>query len=395
MSDIGLNVAEVQDLLQRKVNDVIHEPAYAWANSFRSYMTDADGAPVVRVGIANCSLDTDLWQGLRSPAHVGMYPLGLADVWMHYAAANVRTTRHDGSPNPLAMPETFDDAQGRYGRAVIVSAMLAVNPEVFETYADKIERGDQDPFDYYARATGEVGGIIDRAMGKAALSLIGPDRAVVPMTGKNVAKIIDRTRSDYLRGRYHGPANNHWPQNSVAVLTGLLQFGVSRLSFRDEAWPDGSRRRLFGRYFSMVVFDGQEPASNGDGTALLDADRLGRLRRINDYTDTDPAVTADRYCPYDLTSGDGTSVCGKCIELCPSGALRNSSPRPDGTFDEDILRQKHRFSGGTVDFDAGNCCRDRGQKAQLYDEYVCARCEAICAARGVRRSAEDLERINA
>ena len=35
-----------------------------------------------------------------------------------------------------------------------------------------------------------------------------------------------------------------------------------------------------------------------------------------------------------------------------------------------------------------------GQKAQIYPEYVCARCEAICAARGIRKSPADVARIN-
>jgi len=46
-------------------------------------------------------------------------------------------------------------------------------------------------------------------------------------------------------------------------------------------------------------------------------------------------------------------------------------------------------------FDAGNCIRERGQKSQLHEDYVCARGEAICAARGVRRPAADIQHINA
>ena len=50
-------------------------------------------------------------------------------------------------------------------------------------------------------------------------------------------------------------------------------------------------------------------------------------------------------------------------------------------------------NGGTVDFDFGNCCRERGQKSLLMEEYVCARCETICAAYGIRKSASEIERI--
>ena len=44
--------------------------------------------------------------------------------------------------------------------------------------------------------------------------------------------------------------------------------------------------------------------------------------------------------------------------------------------------------------DFGNCCRERGQKGQLYMDYVCARCEAICAAAGVRKAGDEVNRIN-
>jgi len=388
----AIDQGELQGLLTRKVTEVAREPDYSWGDSFRSFMTEADGTPVVRLAVANCAPDLDVWQGLRNPAQVGMYPIGLPDIWMHYAAANVKSTRYDGSPNPLAMPEPFAGALERYRRAVIASGMLAMNPAVYPAYAEKIEAGDLDPIDYYGRARGEVSGIINKALGKLALSLMARGRAVVPMTGKTVGTVIDRCRSDYFKGRYHGPCNNHYPQNSIAVMTGLLRFGVSRLPFRDEVGPDGTVRRLFGQYGSIVIFDEEDLVTDGSGgVSLLDEDRLAWLRRVNDYTDVAPEVVAERYCTYDLTEADGSSICARCIEACPAGALSNSSPGPDGAHGERLLRQKHRFFEGVLDFDAGNCIRERGQKAQLHEDYVCARCEAICWARGVRRSAADIE----
>lgn len=382
-------------LLESKVVEVVDEPEYNWANHFKTFMTDDEGKPVVRVAITNCPLDTDIWEGLRTPAHVGMYPLTPDDIWKHYACMNVKTTRYDGSPNPLAMPETFDDAMKRFRHLVILCGMLAVNPQVYQIYAEKIERGDEDPFHYYCRATGDVDAIIDKSIGKAALALMGRNRAVVPMTNRNTKVIIDRTRGEYHKGRYHGPCNNHWPNGSLAVMTGLLRFGVNRLPFRDEATENGERHRLFGRYRSIVIFDGEAPATdNAGGITLLGPERMSQLRHMSDYTKATPDVQGQRYCTYNLTRSDGGSMCGMCLSACPSGALRNSTPRPDGTFDADLARQEHRFWNGTIDFDFGNCCRDRGQKAQLYDEYVCARCEAICAARGIRRSASKIQRIN-
>ena len=385
----------LQDLLQSKVAEVIAEPAFNWQSGFCTYRTDDAGAPLVRLAMVNCRIDMDIWHGLRSPALIGMYPLTLADIWTHFAAADLQGTRADGSENPLAMPETFEDAGRRFRRATIFSGMLAINPEVFETYARKIEAGDDDPFDYYGRAAGDVCEIVERALSKVALLLMAPGRAVIPMTERKADLIVERTRADYLNGRYHGPCNNHWPQNSIAVMTGLLKFGVNRLPFRDEVTAEGKRQRLFGRYCSIVVFDGEEPVTDGSGgVSLLDEERLAWLRRITDYTDPDPEVLAARYCNYQTIGSDDSSICGKCLETCPSGALVNSSPLPDGRYEPRVAAQEHRFSEGTLDFDFRNCTRDRLQKQALFDEYVCTRCEAICAADGAKKSRSEIRAIN-
>lgn len=390
-----IDVRELEELLSRKVADVAGHPQHRGESGVDSFMTETGGQPVVRVAIANCAPDMDIWHGLRSPAQVGMHPIGLSDIWMHYAVASIKSTRFDGSPNPLAMPETFEQAVARYKRAVIISAMLAMNPELYDAYAVKIQNGDLQPDDDYCRARGEVSTIINKAIGRLALSLLSSRRAVVPMTDKNVAKVIDGTRGEYFKGRNHGPCNNHYPQGSIAVMTGLLRFGVNRLPFRDEVGPDGKVRRLLGQYASIVIFDEDPPvADSAAGISLLDLERLAWMRRVNDYTDVADEVVGGRYCPYNVTRADGSSVCGECIEACSPDALANSSPRPDGTFEDRLLLQKHRFSDGWLDFDFGNCCRDRGQKTQLYPEYVCARCEAMCAARGVRKSPGEVQKIN-
>ncbi len=395
MSSHRLDHPTLHGLLERKVAEVAGEPAFNWGSDFRPFMTDGRGAPVVRVAVANCRMDMDIWEGLRGPAGVGMYPLGLSDIWKHFAAADMQGTRFDGSDDPLAMPEPFDDACRRFRRAVIISGMLALDPGIFEAYAAKIEAGDSEPIDYYSRVAGDVLRIVEKSLSKVALGLMAPDRAVVPMIEKKVRLIIDRTRAEYLKGRYHGPCNNHWPQNSVAVMTGLLRFGVNRLPFRDEVTAEGARQRLFGRYASLVVFDGERPVADGSGAvSLLDAERLAWMRRVNDYTVTDAEVMAQRYCSYNLVGSDGATICGKCLDGCPSGALANSSPLPEGRFAPAVAAQKHRFREGALDFDFRNCNRDRHQKQMLFDEYVCTRCEALCAAKGARKSRFELRAIN-
>ena len=388
VSYVEISNSQLTSLLQNKVGEVAKEPDYTWNSDFQSFMTDRNGKPVVRVGIANCDLDTDIWEGLRSPANVGMYPLAPEDIWKHHAAASIETTRYDGSPNPLAMPETFEEAKEHLNRVVIISVMLAVNPEMYEAYARKIEEGEEGPFDYYKRATGEVGAIIDKAVAKSSLALMAPGRAVVPMTNRNATTIIDRTRSDYTKNRYHGPCNNHWPQNSIAVMTGLMKFGVGRIPFRDEVDEEGERMRLFGRYQSIVIFDEEDVVSDSsDGISLICPENISTLKKVNDYSNADDEIVSKRYCTYNMTKKDGSTVCGKCLDVCPSNALPNSSPSPEGIFSSALTRQTHRFSGETLDFDFGNCLRYRGQKADIFEEFVCARCEVICAARGIRKPA--------
>ena len=395
MADIKINQELFQTMLQKKINEVADEPEYSWQNNADSYMTNDKGEPVVRVAIANFSPELDIWHHLRSPAMVGRYPLSPADIWEHYAAANFKRTRPDGSSSILALPETFENALARIRRIVIVCGMLAVNPEIYKIYAKKIDHGDDDPFDYYKRATGEVSEIVDKSIGKLALTLMAPNRAVVPMTTNSTAKIIERTRGEYRKGNYHGPCNNHWPQNSIAVMTGLLRFGIHHLPFRDEVDADGSRQRLYGRYRSIVIFDENDPVSDdANGVSLLDHQRLAELHSQNDYTDSSSEAAAERYCTYNLTKKDGKSTCGKCIAACPSNALANSTPGPDGVFTKKIAAQKHRFWEDTLAFDFKNCTSDRYQKAELYEDYVCARCEAICAARGLRKSASAIKGIN-
>ena len=373
------DVGAVQGFLKAKVAALAMEPEFHWHDSASGppYLAEEDGTPAVRTAIANAGLDTDIWRGLRSPAAAGMFPIGFREIWDFYAASNVRRVRPDGSPNYLATPETFEQAMKRFKRAVIVSALLPIAPSIFEVYARKIESGDLDSFDGYSRASSEVGKLVSRAVAKLAVGLLAP--------GRGVGKVADFSLPKSRTGGYHGPCNDPFPQPSVAVLTGLMQFGVSRIPIRDELDANGNVVRMMGQYSSAVVFDESPPVTHGGGGVVhLDSSRMQEARLLSDFTVADEDVVKRRFCAYNRRDdGTGASVCAKCVRFCPSGAIANSSPRPDGRYPESILNQKHRFHEGFLDFDFGNCSKERCDKQNLYSEYACARCVAVCAARGV------------
>ncbi|MFP3952433.1 MAG: hypothetical protein ACLFVP_09885 [Candidatus Bathyarchaeia archaeon] len=164
---------------------------------------------------------------------------------------------------------------------------------------------------------------------------------------------------------------------------GLGPFGVSRLVFRDEVTDRGVKRFL-GPLRSIVIFGAGEIIKDGRGGVIYPTSEWREfLFKLYDFTNTNPNVNRYRFCSYIPLDDEG---CGKCIETCPSGAQRNSSPTPEGDYSSDASGQRHRFWEGEIQFDFGRCCDDRGQMARLYPEWSCAMCATICASKGARRS---------
>ncbi|UCF98280.1 MAG: hypothetical protein JSV89_01795 [Spirochaetaceae bacterium] len=95
-------------------------------------------------------------------------------------------------------------------------------------------------------------------------------------------------------------------------------------------------------------------------------------------------MNSQRFCGYIQVEND--RGCGKCLAFCPSDALVNSTPSTEGNYPRRLLLQEHRFWEGSLQFDHGSCCDDRGQLKILYDEWMCGRCMAVCAAEGHRRN---------
>jgi ferredoxin len=268
---------------------------------------------------------------------------------------------------------------------VIISAMLPLSETLFQEYGEAILRRESAPIDAYCKAWAETNQLLDEAIAKVGMALQGPGRAVVPMTGRMVDMISQRAVPAIHQGNYHGPCKGgHFPQKSVGVLTGLAQFGVSRIVFRDEV-ADGAVERLVGPIRSIVIFDTEPVTDGADGTVRLDEPRRRALMALADFTDTRPKVNRQRYCTFIAEPEWGEQGCGMCVRYCPSGAIGNSAPQANGEYAEAIKGQVSRFSGARLQFDFARCLEERTQKADLYPDYMCGRCVAICASHGRRR----------
>ena len=377
----------IEAALRRKVEEIRRKPEYLWADGRRNHKVNDEGKAAVKAAVANCTLDFDLWKGLRNPALIGRHPVGLREIWEYYAANDIKKIHPDGTPNYLSMPFPFEEAAEQFNRAVIISVMLPVAGEVFEQYAEAIVRQEPTSYDAYCKVWGETNQLLDEAAAKVAMEIYGPERAVMPMTNNVVRAISEQAVPLIHQGNYHGPCKGgNFPQKSAAVLTGLAQLGVSRTVFRDKV-RNGQVERFIGPIRSIVLFDAEDPVTDGSGGVvyLTEAWRE-QVMALSDFTDTRPGVNRQRYCTYIPDQEWDEEECGLCIQYCPSGAVGSSAPKEDGEYTEAVKREVSRFSDGHLQFNFARCLDDRTQKAKLYPDYVCARCMVICAARGKRRA---------
>jgi hypothetical protein len=74
----------INDFTIKGINDELTEKVFclqAEAEFQRStgpeYAIDANGRPLDKLAVGNVPLEHDLWEGLRNPALIGIYPAGI------------------------------------------------------------------------------------------------------------------------------------------------------------------------------------------------------------------------------------------------------------------------------------------------------------------------------
>ena len=378
-----ISVDNLSDVIQKKILELHEEPEFQWAPTRTTYSTDDQGNPRIKIAVGNVPLDYDLWKGLRNPAVIGLHPVGLEQIWAYYA--NIRKERVDesGRQTVFQIPRSFEFAKENYNRATIVSVMLPFSEKLVQQYIQAIKDNPKTSSHRFARMYNDVNMMINKAIVRTAIELVDGDNAVVAMDDKTVEAISKKAVPLTQQGVSHGPAKGgNYPQKSMAALLGLGQFGVSRIVFRDEV-ENGALTRYMGPIRSIIIFDKTEPKMNGEDGVIYPSEEWRQfLFKLYDFTD--PVFNEYRFCSYVPLSDMG---CGKCIQICPSGAQANSTPMPSGDYSLEVKEQEHRFYEDKIQFDYGSCCDDRGQLANLYPEWSCARCVTICGSEGLRRPA--------
>lgn len=377
-----ITVKGVTNEFKEKIEELQEEPEFQWSSEKTKYRMDANGNPEVKIAIGNISLDYDLWEGLRNPAMIGLHPVGLREIWEFYANRKKERVDEVGRRTIFQIPRSFRLARKNFNRAVVISAMLPFSPKIIKEYAQIIRQKRKGSSHIFARMYEDVNRIVDKATSRVALNLVSNDNVVIAMNNENVKSISKETVPITKQGESHGPCKSvNYPQKSMAVLTGLGQFGISRIVFRDEQIDD-QVRRFIGPIRSIVIFDKRDLVINGaDGIIYPTKKWREFLFSLYDFTNVDPNINKYRFCTY-IPNDEG---CGKCLINCPSKAQLNSTPNLSGAYSKEIQKQTHRFWEGKLQFDYARCCDDRGQMVSLFPEWSCAGCLTICAAIGNRR----------
>jgi hypothetical protein len=361
MIDMKITAHSILQRMQEHIQELSVEPEFQRGTPHMKFEADTQGKPAIKTAIGNVALDYDLWQGLRNPATIGLYPVGLKELWEFYAHHRKKRVDESGRQTIFQVPREFSFAKHQYRRAVIISVMLPFSTSLVHQYISHVnqQRGSSH---IYTRMYEDVNKMVDRGIGNLAIDLVDENRAVLAMDNATVEEISVEAVPQTQQGTSHGPSKGgNYPQKSIAVLMGLGQFGISRIIFRDEV-VNGKVDRFIGPLRSIVVFDQEDVTRDGTGGVMYPTHAWRQfVGQLTDFRVIDAAIN----------------------KLLPTGA-----------FSDRINAQTHRFWDRQLQFDFGRCCEDRGQMRNLLPEWSCSRCVSICQAEGVRRrySAEHFDR---
>jgi len=373
----------LQKGFQEKIFELLEEPQFSGNTAKRKFAADPDGNPAVKLAIGNVPLDYDLWEGLRNPAVVGLYPLGLQEIWEFYANRRNQKNDEHGRKKIFQLPVSFDAAKKNFNRAVIISVMLPFAPEIIRRSVQAITKRKNGSSYAFTQMYEEVNGLLDKAVMRMGIELSSNDVVAVAMHNDTVKKASAESIPLNRQGDSHGAFKQvHYPQKSIAVLMGLGQFGVSRIVFRDEM-VDGNVQRFTGPLRSIILFDKETLTSGKKDDIFFPNDRWREfLSQVSDFAQVDSEIDQYRFCSYSSAKNRG---CRKCVESCPAGAQENSTPLQSGGYSEKVLKRSRWFHEGKLQFDFNLCRDDRTQMKALYPEWSCARCVSVCAASGLKR----------
>jgi len=380
---IDITVSGLTQLFKERLIEVEEEPEFQRSIEKIKYAIDENGEPLVKLAVGNVPVDYDLWQGLRNPATVGLYPAGLPEIWDFYANRRKQTVDETGRQTIFQVPRPFDSALRNYRRAVIVSVMVPFSSQIIRDYTKQIIEREKGSSYLFARMYEDINDILDKVIPRVAIDLVADDNAVVAMNADTVTALSTEAMPETQQGTSHGPSKGgNYPQKSIAALMGLGQFGISRIIFRDEL-INGTVRRFAGPIRSIIIFDKQELVKDGSKGIVYPTEAWCQfLSRLFDFTNINPEINKYRFCSHIPLNDKG---CEKCIDCCPSGAQANSAPGSTGEYPEQVAQQTHRFWEEKLQFDYGRCCDERGQMIGLLPEWSCARCVSICVDEGIRR----------